>query len=167
MVASGCTPRESGQHRTTQVGARMTRLDIVPITQREAFAYVERHHRHHRPPRGSIIQVAVADQDGQVRGVAIVGRPVARMLSDGWTVEVIRVATDGTRNACSKLYGACWRAVKALGYRRLITYTLPEEGGASLRGAGFTLVGEAGGGHGLGRTGPALTSTPPRSSYGG
>ena len=120
-------------------------LQLVPITQREAFAYVERHHRHHRPPRGSILQVAVA-RDGEVAGVAIVGRPVSRMLQDGWTAEVIRVATDGSRNACSKLYGAAWRAVRALGYKRLITYTLPEEGGASLRGAGFSLVGQAGGG---------------------
>jgi hypothetical protein len=122
------------------------RLHVVPITQREAFAYVARHHRHHQPPRGSIIQVAVCDDDGEVRGVAIVGRPLARMLQDGWTAEVVRVATDGSRNACSMLYGACWRAVRALGYRKLVTYTLPEEGGASLRGAGFQLIGEAGGG---------------------
>ena len=122
------------------------KLHVVPITQREAFTYVREHHRHHPPPRGSVLQVAVADQAGEVRGVAIVGRPVARMLQDGWTCEVIRVATDGARNACSMLYGACWRAVRALGYRKLITYTLPEEGGASLRGAGFTLIGEAGGG---------------------
>jgi len=91
------------------------------------------------------LQIAVA-KDDQIVGVCIVGRPVARMLTDGWTVEVLRVATDGTRNACSKLYGAAWRASRALGYRRLVTYTLPEEGGASLRGAGFTLIGEAGGG---------------------
>ncbi len=122
------------------------RLHIVPITQREAFAYVERNDRHHQPPRGSIIQVAVSDADGVVRGVAVVGRPVARMLQDGWTCEVIRVATDGVPNACSMLYGACWRAVRALGYRKLVTYTLPEEGGASLRGAGFKLLGDAGGG---------------------
>ena len=120
-------------------------LQLTPITQREAFAFVQQHHRHHRPPRCSILQVAVA-RDGNVVGVAIVGRPVSRMLQDGWTAEVIRVATDGSRNACSKLYGAAWRAVRALGYKRLITYTLPEEGGASLRGAGFTLVGSAGGG---------------------
>lgn len=120
-------------------------LTIVPITQREAFAWVARTHRHHRPPRGSLVQLAVA-QDGEIVGVAIVGRPVSRMLQDGWTAEVTRVATDGTRNACSMLYGAAWRAVRALGYRRLITYTLPEEGGASLRGAGFQLIGEAGGG---------------------
>lgn len=122
------------------------RLHIVPITQREAFAYVERNHRHHQPPRGSIIQVAASDADGVVRGVAVVGRPVARMLQDGWTCEVIRVATDGVPNACSMLYGACWRAARALGYRKLVTYTLPEEGGASLRGAGFKLLGDAGGG---------------------
>lgn len=122
------------------------RLHVVPITQREAFAFVERMHRHHKPPRGSIFQIAVADEDSEVRGVAICGRPVSRMASDGWTLEVNRVATDGASNACSMLYGACWRAAKAMGYRRLITYTLPEEGGASLRGAGFELLGEAGGG---------------------
>lgn len=68
------------------------------------------------------------------------------MLDDGWTLEVSRVATDGTKNACSMLYRSSWRAAIALGFRRLVTYTLPEEGGASLRGAGFKLVGQAGGG---------------------
>jgi hypothetical protein len=82
-----------------------------------------------------------------VHGVAIVGRPVARGNDDGWTLEVNRCCTDGARNACSMLYGAAWRATKSLGYRRLITYTLPEEGGASLRGAGWTLVGKRGGGN--------------------
>ncbi len=120
-------------------------MTIVPITLREAQAFVAAHHRHHRPPRGCICCVAVADGD-TVRGVAVVGRPVARMLQDGWTAEVVRVATDGAKNACSMLYGAAWRAARALGYRRLVTYTLPEEGGASLRGAGWRLIGEAGGG---------------------
>lgn len=122
-------------------------LTITPITQREAFAFVSEHHRHHQPPRGSIVQVAVAcSEKEEVVGVAIVGRPVSRMLDDGWTAEVTRVATDGSRNACSKLYGAAWRAVRALGYRKLVTYTLPSEGGASLRGAGWTCLGSAGGG---------------------
>lgn len=103
-------------------------MTIVPITLREAQAFVAAHHRHHRPPRGCICCVAVADGD-TVRGVAVVGRPVARMLQDGWTAEVVRVATDGAKNACSMLYGAAWRAARALGYRRLVTYTLPEEGG--------------------------------------
>lgn len=123
------------------------RLHIVPVTFAEAAEFVRRHHRHHKPPVGHKFSVAVAvDGAKGVCGVAMVGRPVSRHLDDGWTVEVNRVATDGTKNACSALYGAAWRAAKALGYRKLITYTLPEEGGASLRGAGFRLVGEAGGG---------------------
>lgn len=82
-----------------------------------------------------------------VVGVAVVGRPSARHLDDGRTVEVTRLCVlDGYPGACSKLYGACWRAARAIGYRRLITYTLPEEGGASLRGSGWKLIGEAGGG---------------------
>jgi hypothetical protein len=79
-------------------------------------------------------------------GVVIVGKPVARMLADGWTCEVTRLASDGTKNACSMLYRAAWRAARAMGYRRLVTYTLAEEPGTSLRAAGFRLIGEAGGG---------------------
>lgn len=120
-------------------------LTLQPITQREANAYVAEHHRHHKPVAGAIVCVAVSEGD-QVRGVAIVGRPVARMLDDGWTAEVLRCCTDGARNACSMLYGASWRAVRALGYRKLVTYTLPEEGGASLRAAGWKCIGQAGGG---------------------
>ena len=120
-------------------------MKLQPITLREANAFIERHHRHHRPPRGCLFCVAVSNEE-EVVGVAVVGRPVSRHLQDGWTAEVTRVATDGTRNACSMLYGAAWRAAKALGYKRLLTYTLPSEGGASLRGAGFQLIGEAGGG---------------------
>ena len=111
-------------------------LFLSPVTLAEANAWVEEHHRHHKPVPGAKFCVAVSDETG-VRGVAIVGRPVARMLDDGWTLEVNRCCTDGARNACSMLYGAAWRAAKALGYRKLITYTLPEEGGASLRGAGW------------------------------
>lgn len=120
-------------------------LTLQPITQREANAYVAEHHRHHKPVAGAIVCVAVSEGD-QVRGVAIVGRPVARMLDDGWTAEVLRCCTDGARNACSMLYGASWRAVRALGYRKLVTYTLPEEGGASLRASGWRCIGQAGGG---------------------
>lgn len=123
----------------------MTKLMITPVTFAEACAFVDQHHRKLGPPEGHIISLAVSDGDS-VRGVAIVSRPVARMLQDGWTAEVTRCATDGTPNACSKLYRAAWRAVSVLGYRRLITYTMPDEGGASLRGAGFRLIGQAGGG---------------------
>lgn len=117
-------------------------LRIVPCDFDEACAFVARHHRHHRPPAGAKFAIAAADGAGAVVGVAIVGRPVARGLDDGLTLEVTRVATDGTRNACSTLYGACRRAAFALGYRRLVTYTLATEPGSSLRGAGWKVVGE-------------------------
>ena len=121
-------------------------LHITPITLAEANAFVERHHRHHGAARGCIATCAVSDAGGEIRGVGILGRPVARLLQDGWTAEVTRVCTDGTPNACSMLYRALWRAARALGYRRLVTYTLPAEGGSSLLGVGFKLIGEAGGG---------------------
>ncbi len=115
------------------------------MTLREARQYVADSHRHHRAPQGGLFAIGLSD-GAEVCGVAIVGKPVARMLNNGWTAEITRLCTDGTRNACSMLYGACWRAARALGYRRLITYTLASEGGASLRASGFTLVGQAGGG---------------------
>ena len=120
-------------------------MNICPITLREANAFVEQIHRHHGAARGCLFCLGI-EVGGLIVGVAIVGRPVARMIQDGYTAEVTRLATDGTRNACSKLYAAAWRAARAIGYRRLITYTLPEEGGASLRAAGWRLVGEAGDG---------------------
>lgn len=121
------------------------RLELCPLTLREARAFVARHHRHHPAPRGCIVVLGAA-RAGEIVGVCIVGRPVARELQDGYTAEVTRLCTDGTRNACSLLYGAAWRSVRALGYRRLVTYTLPSEGGASLRAAGWRCIGEAGGG---------------------
>ncbi len=123
----------------------MSGLSVVPLTLTEAHAFVRREHRHHRPAVGGLFAIGAA-QDGEIVGCVVVGRPVARMSADGWTVEVTRLATDGSRNACSMLYRAAWRAARAMGYRRLVTYTLPEEGGASLRAAGFALIGERGGG---------------------
>jgi hypothetical protein len=122
-------------------------LVITPINLDEANAFVATHHRHHKPVPGAKFSIAVSDNEGLVRGVVIVGRPVARMSDNGWTLEVNRCCTDGSHNACSMLYGAAWRAAKALGYKRLVTYTLPEEGGASLRAAGWKLLGLAGGGN--------------------
>lgn len=115
-------------------------LHLVPVRSRDARAYVAMWHRHHQPPQGQVFAVGVADHQDVLRGVAIVGRPVARLYDDGHTLEVTRVATDGARNACSMLYGACWRAAQALGYARLITYTQATESGASLRGAGWRVV---------------------------
>jgi len=120
-------------------------MTIIPISLAEANAFVEQHHRHHQPVPGSKFCVAV-EHGGKIVGVAIVGRPIARMSDNGWTLEVNRTCTDGTKNANSMLYGACRRAAFALGYRKLITYTLPEEGGGSLTAAGWKCLGEAGGG---------------------
>jgi hypothetical protein len=122
----------------------MTGLRVTPITLTEANEYVARHHRHHKPTVGHLFSVAAAVGD-DVCGVAIVGRPVARELQDGYTAEVLRVATDGTANACSMLYATCWRAARALGYQRLGTYTLASEPGTSLRAAGWRIVGETSG----------------------
>ncbi|MFI7077542.1 XF1762 family protein [Micromonospora sp. NPDC049903] len=118
----------------------MSRLRTVPVSFAQACSFVEDWHRHHRPPRGHKFSIGAADQDGVLVGVAVVGRPVARMLDDGQTLEVTRVATDGTRNANSLLYAAAWRAARALGYRRLITYTQDGESGASLRASGWRVL---------------------------
>lgn len=115
-------------------------LRIVPIKFADACGFVQMWHRHHRPPVGCKFCIGIADQDDRLVGVAIVGRPVARMFDDGLTLEVTRSATDGTRNANSKLYGEAWKATKALGYRRLVTYTQQGETGASLRAAGWRVV---------------------------
>jgi hypothetical protein len=121
------------------------RLTLCPMTLREARAFVARLHRHHKAPAGGLFAIGAANPDGVV-GVVIVGRPVARLADNGWTAEVTRLCSDGTRNCCSLLYAAAWRAARAMGYSKLITYTLPEEGGASLRAAGWRCIGAAGGG---------------------
>lgn len=121
-------------------------LELQPITFREACRYIADNHRHHDPPPGFKFGIAVNDGE-KVVGVITVGHnPNARKLMDGWTAEVTRCCTDGTRNAASMLYGAPWRACKALGYRRLITYILAEEPGTTLRAAGWRLVAERTGG---------------------
>ena len=98
-------------------------LHIVPVSFRDACGFIAMWHRHHKPPRGDVYRMGVADDLGVLHGVAMVGRPVARLYQDGVTLEVNRTSTDGARNANSMLYGAAWRAGRALGYCRLITYT--------------------------------------------
>lgn len=118
-------------------------IRIIPMRHKDANEYVRKWHRHNKPTLGAIFCVGVANDD-VVCGVAIVGHPIARMLDDGETLEILRIATDGTRNACSALYGACRRIGKEMGYRKTITYTLPEEGGASLKASGYRFDGDAG-----------------------
>lgn len=159
-------------------------LTLVPITLKEARAFVDEHHRHHEAPQGGLFAVGCA-MERRVVGVSIIGRPVARLIDADFTAEVTRLCVDrswldpyeegaaagvwvrareaGLRGVAhaervlrdarksqlgvsSLLYGAAWRAARALGYRKLITYILPEEGGASLRAAGWRCVGKAGGG---------------------
>lgn len=111
-------------------------LDVCPMTYKEACLFIDVHHRHHKPPQG--YKFAIGLHDGtKIVGVITVGRPVARHLDDTWTAEVTRCCTDGTSHATSKLYAAAWRACRAMGYRRLITYTLIEEPGTSLKAAGW------------------------------
>lgn len=117
-------------------------LHLVPVTLAQANEHVAAWHRHNAPVPGAKFCVGAADGEGVLHAVAIAGRPVARHFDDGQTLEVVRVASDGTRNACSMLYAACQRAAFALGYRRVVTYTQADEGGASLRASGWTVIGE-------------------------
>lgn len=137
----------------------MPGLVVVPITLEEANVFIETHHRHHGRALGGRFCLGAA-VDGAIVAVAIIGRPVARMNQDGFTCELTRLASDGTRNACSFLYGRAWRAAQALGFKRMLTYTLPEEGGASLRAAGFKLIGEAGGGSWSRKSRPRVDTHP-------
>lgn len=136
-MAEGCRVTDRDVSTAASVSLR-----LVPVSLAQANEHVAAWHRHNRPVPGAKFCVGAADQDDTLRAVAIVGRPVARHFDDGQTLEVTRVATDGTRNANSMLYGACQRAAFALGYRRLITYTQAEEGGASLRAAGWKVIAE-------------------------
>lgn len=122
----------------------MSTLKIKPIHLTPAKEYVKQYHRHNIPPVGGKFAVACYD-NCRLCGVAICGRPTARHSDDGVTLEIYRNCTDGTRNACSKLYGACLRIAKAMGYERVVTYTLESENGASLKASNFENEGQAGG----------------------
>lgn len=116
-------------------------IEVKPTTLKQANAYVEAVHRHHGRVVGHKWSLA-AFKDGRLCGVAIVGRPTGRRLDDGNTLEVTRLCTDGTRNACSALYAACARRAKREGYGKIITFTLQSEPGTSLKAAGWTLEAE-------------------------
>ena len=119
-------------------------LVIIPLDLRTSNAYVEEHHRHHKAVVGQKFSIGV-ENDAKLVGVCICGKPIARKLDDGKTLEARRVCTDGTKNACSILYGASARIAKDMGYERIITYILESESGTSLKAAGWICTGKAGG----------------------
>lgn len=121
-------------------------MKIRPITFKSACDFVAVNHRHHSPPQGHKFSIACYSDDGQLIGVAICGRPVARHLDDGMTLEVTRLCTDGTYNACSMLYGAAARIAKDMGYQKIITYILESESGASLKASGWEYAASSPGG---------------------
>ena len=138
---------------------------MLPISLRDANAFVLAHHRHSGQVRGCKFCVAVVDDLDAVHGVAIVGRPVARRLDDGKTAEVTRLCTDGIANGCSFLYSRCARIAKLMGYQKIITYTLDTENGASLRAAGWKCTGLAGGKRWTGSRRPAADLYPAQLKY--
>lgn len=144
-----------------------TPLRVVPVELAEANDAISLWHRHHKPCVGHRFSLGCIDEAGVLHGVCVVGRPVARLAGAPRDVcEVTRLATDGTYNACSMLYGAAARVAKAMGYLRIQTYTLPWEGGASLRASGWTLEGQAGGGQWKHTDGkPRRTDQPTEAKY--
>ena len=125
-------------------------MEIKPITFREASNFINQYHRHHKATVGHKFSIGLYDGEKLV-GVAVCGRPVSRHLDDGITCEINRLCTDGTKNACSMLYGACCRVAKEMGYVKIITYILESENGASLKASNFICEGEAGGTHWTGK----------------
>ena len=128
----------------------MKMLEIRPCSYRYAKDFVKEYHRHNKPPVGHKFSIACFDGD-KLCGVAMVGRPVSRHLDDGLKLEINRCCTDGTRNACTKLYGASCRAAQALGYKRIYTYTRESEPGTSLKASNWICEGKAGGTHWTGK----------------
>ena len=123
------------------------KLRVVPLTLRQANELVLSWHRHHKPVQGHRFSLGLVDEDGEYRGAAICGRPVARLAGDPQEVlEVTRLVTDGVKNGCSMLYAAAAAAAKAMGFLRIQTYILESEPGTSLKASGWVDEGPAGGG---------------------
>ena len=139
-------------------------LNQTAVSLSEANAFVAAHHRTHKPVTGHKFSIGCL-KDGHLVGVAIVGRPVSRYLDDGLTLEVNRLCTDGTKNACSFLYGAAARAAKVLGYHRIVTYILDTESGVSRRASGWQCAGLAGGREWTGRRRPPEPLYPAQMKY--
>lgn len=138
-----------GRDGVTAAGERPVRdggakLEIRPISLKAANRYVEKYHRHHKATAGHKFSICACKGE-EIVGVAICGRPVSRYMDDGTVIEINRLCTNGTKNACSVLYGACSRIAKEMGYRKIVTYILESENGASLKASNFICEGRAGG----------------------
>lgn len=120
-------------------------LKIKPITIKDANEYVNKNHRHHKATVGGKFAISCY-KDETLVGVALCGRPVSRYLDNNEILEINRVCTDGTKNACSMLYGACCRIAREMGYKKVITYILESEDGTSLKASNFILEKEKAGG---------------------
>lgn len=127
-------------------------MTIVPVTFRYAQQFCKDYHRHNPNVVGCKFAIGCKGENG-ICGVAICGRPISRRYDDGFTLEINRVVTNGAPNACSMLYGACCRIGKAMGYKRIVTYTLCSEPGTSLKASNFVCEGEAGGTEWTGKRG--------------
>jgi hypothetical protein len=138
----------------------MTELRIMPIGLRQAREFVQEHHRHHDMPQGGLWALALM-RDEDLVGVAIAGRPVSKILQRQGCCEAVRVCVlPGIRNGCSQLYSRVRRVAQAMGYAKTISYTLPSESGASLRGAGFKAVAVTRGGSWNRKARPRIDSAP-------
>lgn len=115
-------------------------MKLTPITLKAAAEYIGKHHRHCPSPKGWKFGISLRGPRGGLLGVVVVGRPIAKALDDGYTAEITRLCTRGRKNACSKLYAAARRAAFAMGYERILTYTLESEPGTSLKATGFIAV---------------------------
>jgi len=134
-------------------------LELQPITFKEACIFIDKYHSHHLPPQGWKFGIAV-NNGSEIVGVITIGRPVARHLDNGWTLEVTRCCTNGFKNAASKLYASAWRTVRAMGYKRLITYTLISEKGTSLKAAGYKILYQTKGGSWSSKSRPRIDKHP-------
>lgn len=119
-------------------------MKIIPMHLKQAQEFISKYHRHNIPPVGGKFAIGCIS-DGNLCGTAICGRPISRMLDNGNVLEIYRCCTNGTRNACSMLYGACLRIARNMGYKEVITYTLVSENGASLKASNFIYDGLSGG----------------------
>ena len=111
-------------------------MNAVPLTLTEANQFIEKYHRHHHKVPRDKFRVG-CEVGGKLVGVATVGQPLARLLCDGYTLEVTRLCTDGTKGVCSFLYSRCARIAKEMGYHKIITYILESEDGTSLKASGW------------------------------